>query len=633
MNFVFSLKTSTFPTSDAADASQESLSKQCSIIGCSRIKNTNIRKQLYSQQGTNQSSCLPATIMRHLIATRMDTETTGEDGNKRTLKPITEICSALSSKSSVTNDEKQMHSVPLTRCHRSVFPNTNKQDWQEDSLVVPPKRNLACDDEFLNDTLEEPLGMMSMDEPEQDKKYFDLMNVNITLYGIGGILCEEKETKKSGTKVGKQRRSILKAKGGEYAEAAECAEETVEHCIPITVAASIKRNAISSQTVIETFLPSQPLNIETAPGKTTKLSATWQTPKSTLLNSEIEHDENDKPEDRRSSFEVLRMMMKTPYSREQAPGMVENYTHEHLQIGIHLCRGKELMRLGVATLIVTGDEEGQVMMHIRTKQCAEPGIQERKCGSKPRSKVVNSKNKRKKARMHFKNDNRIFRLDENASIFVGVQVLPQHDVKAAECFQDIELTDSQLLRNAHAAKACMLEMRGNERFEQLRLKKESPRCQTVANSTLLSSKSEKRLNDTVKSPQDISEDMMTGIFCGALSGMLANKSASPLIPKSSPKSSEGVKPSKKSPVLKTDDIITEDSYDDSLDSSLDENDTVPMQEIVNVKYAPRYAKSFFSAVTFADSQNDEENDDEDDDMTALTQTVLKSLRYQSLYEA
>lgn len=582
--------------------------------------------------------------MRHL-GSRIDSASTAvENGvtpRTKNLKPIVfaKIRSAASPNPSVEveplpfNYRASSALPPLSVCDDKDNKNYQEEDNDDAGTLDEPPNNhgLACDDDMIEEMLDAPLGMLQ-ETGGEEKKNFDLMNITITIYGISGILCVEKELKKKPSAVTSiipmvRRRSALKAAA--KASSFEQQQAQKQNNIPTTtVAASVKRNAISSSSVIETFLPSKPLSIKSAPGKDTKLSALWQTPISKAQELEEGRDENVAPtRDAHASFEVLRMMMKRPYSREQSPGLVENYVHEHVQIGINLCRGKELMRVGVATLIITGEEEGHVMMHIPARPCGNPGVHERKSSSKSKSangtKKQHTMKKSKKAKMHFENDKCHFRLDENSSLCLGVQVHPQQDVEAAERFEEIEQTDSQLLRNAHAAKVYMMEMREQDNIQQQQHQKhilvDRRSTETRLNNSKIASASasvsvktmvvEQKPATTVPRPSSglasvlPQNSILAGMFCGALPGMTT---AAP-----TPTNKDN-----KSVVTKENSSAGGSGDSDDHDGSYSENamdSHLPVDEVMNVKYHPAYAKSFFSAVTFAATDMYEDDDDYDDD--------------------
>jgi hypothetical protein len=442
---------------------------------------------------------------------------------------------------------------------------------------------------------------LSMYPYTEDLKNFDLMNITITIYGITGIMCEQKPVKKS------KRRSSLKPSRSKESDSSKSQsnEEPSENIfvIPTTVAASVKRNAISSQTVIETFYPSKPLKIKSTPGIATNLSAVWQTPIPTLgLCSRQDEDNYPDPQ---SSFQLIRMMMKKPYSRAQV--LVENYIHEQVQIGINLCRGGELMRLGVATLIITGEEEGQVMMHVPTRPVSNAGIQYKKHTSRARKKEI------KKNKFSFQNDDKVYRLDENASLYLGVQVNPQRDVEAAERFdEDIEASDSELLSAAHAAKETLMRLREYQDPEKIDEDWEPPQTSFPIASGIndaSSTRSKKDVSASSRKPlaskeatattevgmpsSFVPESMLSGMFCGAIPMLSANKN-----------NLTATGNRKISSENKSNNSNCPRSGEQANSNGNLNSDFAPISEVLNVKYAPAYAKSFFSAVTYSYTNTD-----------------------------
>ena len=100
------------------------------------------------------------------------------------------------------------------------------------------------------------------------------------------------------------------------------------------------------------------------------------------------------------------------------------YEHETVEVLISLCRGTELIRIGSAHLVLSGEEEGEVKMNLPTKQL------ERKTASKQKLKA-----KPRKANKYgyFSNDfSRRYFLNENATLRVGVRVVSQKEQERKE---------------------------------------------------------------------------------------------------------------------------------------------------------------------------------------------------------
>lgn len=485
------------------------------------------------------------------------------------------------------------------------------------SRIAPTPRHQEEGQELL-------LGFSNL--AEEEVRDFDLMNINITIYGMKGILCEEKEATKT-----KKRRSFKSSKQKDIS----CHMEEDFNIPQTTAAASVARNVSSSQTVIETFLPSQPMNIYSEPGKSTRLGALWQNPSTKLLQAEGQCQDDKAAPKLKSSFEILRMMMKRPFVKGQNAGFVENYVHETIEIGLNLCRGKELLRFGVANLVITGEEEGEVMIHIPIMSAIVQNMET----SKKKKKDMKTRNK-----IRFEKDDRYFALDENASLYVGVQVHPQQDVEAAAEYQEeIQASDSELLRRAHETKKAMMKHQtkaveqqgkifyqsftastastsssGRKHFTSSKRQQQPPQSTRQQNSQSQWQNQQQKQKQNhqyqmdqtrtskkaaTMTPSD-TESILSSFLCGA---------ALPLMPESG---NDSKYETQKSVSLKKNLSMSEPQSEEIANGK-----SLPMTEILNLKYGPEYAKSFFSAVTFSTGASSSE----DFDLAEVVEATAKQL--------
>jgi hypothetical protein len=125
---------------------------------------------------------------------------------------------------------------------------------------------------------------------------------------------------------------------------------------------------------------------------------------------------------------------------ESRPGAVCNYVHETIELHLSLSRGTELVPLGTASIVVSGEEEGEIQMHVPAKPILH------------KSKNLNPKRLKSKFKTnpnkygYFSGDptNRFY-LGENATLRIGVQVIPQGTLKIAEAREKQELNLKTLL--------------------------------------------------------------------------------------------------------------------------------------------------------------------------------------------
>lgn len=256
---------------------------------------------------------------------------------------------------------------------------------------------------------------------EEDSDKFELMNVSVVIYGLSGIVCEKQAENKKKSKLGSRDRSMEDSFGrisgstiSSFEPSASEEGALMEYIgAPTTAVVSYRKNTYSSQTSLETFLPSLPINNPTSStGSRYRYQASWPSEQSTLRRDESALE--------RSSFMLTRCMKQEAYV--PGAGIGSSYVHETLELKINLSRGTELLRLGTATLVISGEEEGEIQMLVPAKPIDQ-------------DKKVNKKRAKAKPNKYgfFSGDfTRRFFLDENSTLRVGIRVLPQNAVKTAE---------------------------------------------------------------------------------------------------------------------------------------------------------------------------------------------------------
>jgi len=249
---------------------------------------------------------------------------------------------------------------------------------------------------------------------------FELMNVTVVIYRVTGIVCEQVSPPKRRSKFGNRDKGEASKVGGSTmgdlnsAMATDTDEScsTSDHTWPTTTAVvSYRKKTYSSQTSLETFLPSIPISTPSRySGMEYRFLASWPSEQPVIDESAIA----------RSSVVVARCMKQETY----VPGvtMGSNYVHEAIELKVHLSRGTEILRLGTATVVVNGEEEGERMIVIPV----QPTESMTKYGKKrPKAKL-------KKYGYFSKDKSRRYYLDENAAIKVGVRIFPQASVEEKE---------------------------------------------------------------------------------------------------------------------------------------------------------------------------------------------------------
>jgi hypothetical protein len=335
---------------------------------------------------------------------------------------------------------------------------------------------------------------------DAEKEVFELMNIRIVVYGLTGVMCEKELVKKK--RFGKKENAVSAMPGSVPGNTGAMGPSTSSissadvlslneidclenQSIPTTAVVSCQKNAISSQTALETFLPSMPLHRPVAAFvNKVRYVASWPSEQSSLrIDDGVDL----------SSFKVIRCMKQAVFI--PGAGVGSNYVHETIELGINLSRGTEMIRLGTASLIVGGEEEGEVSMNVPAKPFATKS-----------KKFTKKKNKYG----YFSNDPlRRYYLDENAAVRVGVQVIPETTLRFANEKEKLKKESElrQLLEDDEL-KSLLLQM-GNENLN---------RAEKIQFKSL-------PLDDCKMSPDLHQEDAQNkqekspfpDIFCGAMS--------------------------------------------------------------------------------------------------------------------
>jgi hypothetical protein len=268
-----------------------------------------------------------------------------------------------------------------------------------------------------------------------DDDKFELMNVTIVVYGLSGIVCEKEVAKKKRSKfgLGKDKSSKISEKFGNSISTKAYSGSTISSVgvsasdegtfieksnAPTTAVVSYRKNAFSSQTSLETFLPSLPMHHPTSLlGSKFRYGASWPSEQSTLTRDEASIE--------RSSFKLTRCMKQGMFVAGVGAG--SNYVHETLELRINLSRGTELIRLGTASLVISGEEEGEVQINVPLKPIVHKSKKTHISRFKGKAKAKSNKYG------YFCNDpSRRYFLDDNATLRVGIQVIPEHAMRLAE---------------------------------------------------------------------------------------------------------------------------------------------------------------------------------------------------------
>jgi hypothetical protein len=282
---------------------------------------------------------------------------------------------------------------------------------------------------------------------------FDLMEVQLTVYGLTGVVASKKEARISNRRkpnrfFSKRQQpptttqptttftstSTLEAASASIGTSQsltshESYEMPADDGVPVTAVVSFHRNTISSTTSLETFLPSQPLVASSSirPGSSYRYQASWMRRKvgNEIRASSSKSSVSDKDA---CTFKVIRTMRRENYRPGLSIEDVSNYSYETVDLNVLVGHRQDLVSLGVASLVITGEEEGEHVMKIPVRQSAQ-NVHHNKGSGK-------SKGKGSSAACFPHDPEWRYSLEENATLCVGVRVVPLPSVGSSSHSRD-----------------------------------------------------------------------------------------------------------------------------------------------------------------------------------------------------
>jgi hypothetical protein len=220
-----------------------------------------------------------------------------------------------------------------------------------------------------------------------------MMDISISVLGLTGIMMQDKGRKK------RSKKSKKKSTIGETPSTSYSTED--EDAFPVKAVASFFKKVNSNQTAIASHLPSmtiRPISNDGDDDGKNRFNATWPTDFDPLGNE-------------LSTFKCSRMMqiedegqykIKKQYRPSHTPLMIP----ERLQLTIGLTRGSEMLSIGSATVVVTGEEAQDVQVNLpislekKEKDDGNTSKKAKKKTGKPIKPVAFEKELQKKYSLH-----------------------------------------------------------------------------------------------------------------------------------------------------------------------------------------------------------------------------------------
>jgi len=212
---------------------------------------------------------------------------------------------------------------------------------------------------------------------------FEMMDVSVTVLGLTGVMSEAVKTKKGRKSCGAgggpgssrapsgHRRSGSRSRTIGASSSSGDSSDT-DH-IPVTAVASFFKNVTSYKTSIGTHLPSLALGTPTSSfGNTSRYMASWPSPfdaqsRGTYTSRGMANGN--------ASFKFSRVMKRHVVDGSwdgEDPSVIDGggngvFTPETMDVLVGLSRGSDMIPLGVATLVITGEEVGEVQVNLPVK--------------------------------------------------------------------------------------------------------------------------------------------------------------------------------------------------------------------------------------------------------------------------
>jgi len=278
---------------------------------------------------------------------------------------------------------------------------------------------------------------------------FELMHVKITILDLSGILIEDKYgfishsvKEESGTNIRKTRR-ILSSTGsnGDYTGSPITTMEDDFFDFPMYAVVTHKRNVTSNATSIASHLPSMQIGrAVSSQGCVGRHHAVWPAQKAMPLLHENESTFLDQ-----SSFIMERVMMRIPFEHQRTgcTNILNNFLPETIDLNIQLKHRSEMLSIGIASFVVTGEEDVSVRMNIPVKTIEEREkkviVLSRKTGKiQEQDSEKEVKNEKRRQGIFKKGKNKplkrktLISLDDNAMLRIAIQVISHTSLQELE---------------------------------------------------------------------------------------------------------------------------------------------------------------------------------------------------------
>jgi hypothetical protein len=139
------------------------------------------------------------------------------------------------------------------------------------------------------------------------------------------------------------------------------------------------------------------------------------------------------------TFKFIRTMKRESFRPGLSIDDIQCYANQTIDLKVHLGHRHDMLPLGVASLVVTGDEEGENVIKIPVREASATDVP---LSAKTRSTGLRGKNKKANRASFSYDPEYVYSLDANATLRVGVRVVPLSTTSTDENSVDIPCTQT-----------------------------------------------------------------------------------------------------------------------------------------------------------------------------------------------
>jgi hypothetical protein len=249
----------------------------------------------------------------------------------------------------------------------------------------------------------------------------------LSIYSLSGLTVSERDEPTPEAKF-----IIRKAKKKEQPpKPKRKLQETLARHPTTVVVSSFERELTKDAYPMETYLPSLALSEKNFwKGKRTgtrSCTAYWP-------DAETADDRSVLNKSPPSTIKLSRTMKRVAYQRDLAADRASHFRHKRIDLNISLSRGTELLRLGVTSIVISGNEEDEQLINAPIRQRTK----DTGTGTSPRARCWTTQRKDDDKFCFSHDPTQTFSLADNATLSLGVRVVSSAIIQHGEQIDEQE---------------------------------------------------------------------------------------------------------------------------------------------------------------------------------------------------